>query len=139
MEKILGDMSLEDYNKNELRYPSKETIKRLTKEFNLKGADKYTQDWEYEVADVNQLSSYINFYKNNRLNVNEKSTLMRVILEAYNDYSSLRNQEDIYGETIKEILKEDYPIHKETIMYWSCEDDDLANCFAISLFIRKLR
>ena len=44
---------------NELKYPSKDTIKRLTMELNLKGADEYTQDWEYEVANVNQLSDYI--------------------------------------------------------------------------------
>ena len=47
---------------NELKYPSKDTIKRLTMELNLKGADEYTQDWEYEVANVYQLSDYIYLY-----------------------------------------------------------------------------
>lgn len=31
---------------NELKYPSKETIKRLTTELRLEGANKYTQDWD---------------------------------------------------------------------------------------------
>ena len=42
---------------NELKYPSKETIKRLTLELRLKDTDEYTQDWDYEVTNVNQLES----------------------------------------------------------------------------------
>jgi len=124
---------------NELKYPSKETIKRLTTELRLEGADEYTQDWEYEVANVNQLPDYINFYRNSELNFNEKATLMRIILEAYNDYISLGNEEDVYRKSIKEFLKKDYLIHKDTIMYWSCGNEDLADCFAISSFIRKIQ
>ena len=124
---------------NELKYPSKETIKRLTTELRLEGADEYTPDWEYEVANVNQLPDYINFYRNSELNFNEKATLMRIILEAYNDYISLGNEEDVYRKSIKKILKKDYLIHKDTIMYWSCGNEDLADCFAISSFIRKIQ
>lgn len=122
-----------------IKYPSKETIKRLTTELRLEGADKYTQDWEYEVANVNQLPEYINFYRNSELNFNETATLMRIILEAYNDYVSLENGEDIYKKSIEEFLKKDYLIHKDTIMYWSCGNKDLADCFAITLFIRKIQ
>jgi len=124
---------------NELKYPSKETIKRLTTELRLEGADEYTQDWEYEVANVNQLPDYINFYRNSELNFNERATLMRIILEAYNDYINPENEEDVYRESIKEFLKKDYLIHRDTIMYWSCGNDDLADCFAISSFIRKIQ
>lgn len=124
---------------NELKYPSKETIKRLTTELRLEGADEYTQDWEYEVANVNQLLDYINFYRNSELNFNERATLMRIILEAYNDYINPENEEDVYRESIKEFLKKDYLIHRDTIMYWSCGNDDLADCFAISSFIRKIQ
>ena len=124
---------------NELKYPSKETIKRLTTELRLEGADEYTQDWEYEVANVNQLPDYINFYRNSELNFNERATLMRIILEAYNDYINPENEEDGYRESIKEFLKKDYLIHRDTIMYWSCGNDDLADCFAISSFIRKIQ
>ena len=123
----------------ELKYPSKETIKRLTEELNLKGADKYTQDWECEVANVDQLSDYIKFYRNSELNLNEKSTLMRIILEAYNDYISFGNEEDLYGEFIKEILESEYYIHKESITYWSCGNEDLSDCFDISSFMRTLQ
>lgn len=127
------------YKVDEFKYPSKKTIDRLTKELGLKGADKYTQDWEYEVVNVNQLPNYINFYKNNKLNLNEKSTLMRIILEAYNDYVSLGNYDETYKNLIKEFLERDYTIHKDTITYWLCEDCDLDDYFAITPFMREIK
>ena len=42
----------------EIKYPSGETIKKLTKELGLKKTSEFTQDWEYEVADANQLAAY---------------------------------------------------------------------------------
>lgn len=124
---------------NELRCPSKETIIRLTKELQLKGSDEFSQDWEYEVADAEQLQSYIDYYQNEKLNVNEKATLMRIILEAYNDLVTLDAQECMYQNMIKQLLQHDYSIHEETVQYWSCEDEDLENCFGITGFVRSIR
>ena len=123
----------------ELKYPSKKTINKFTQELKLEGAHEFTQDWEYEVADVNQLTEYIEYYQNDNLTINEKTTLMRMILEAYNDFCVLENREDIYGEMIKELLKKDYIIHEETIKYWACEEEELGDCFAITPFIRRSR
>lgn len=69
------------YKVNELKYPSKETIKRLTLELRLKDTDEYTQDWDYEVTNVNQLPDYIDFYKNNQLNLNEKSSMTKTAIK----------------------------------------------------------
>lgn len=123
----------------ELKYPSKETIKRLTKELQLEGANDYTQDWECEVANVEQLQSYIEYYQKEKLNVNEKATLMRIILEAYNDLVTLNTKECMYWNKIKQLLKQDYSIHEETVKYWSCEGEDLENCFIITAFVRSIR
>lgn len=123
----------------ELLYPSGETINRLTRELQLEGADKYTQDWEYEVADINQLPKYINYYKTEQLNLNEKSTLMRIILEAYNDYRETNNKEDVYHDVINDLLVNEYFIHQETLKYWGCGNEELENCFAITPFIRIIR
>ena len=123
----------------ELRYPSRKTIDRLTKELGLRGDNKFTQDWEYEVADVNQLATYIEYYQRNKLSPNEKTTLMRIILEAYNDYIALESGKDDYGEIIKEFLKRDYPIFEEIIKYWSCESEELEAGFYITPFIREIR
>lgn len=123
---------------NELRYPSKATIDRLTRDLNLEGADEFTQDWESAVSNVGHLSEYVNYYENAKLNVNEKTTLMRITLEAYNDYINLENKKDIFGDVIKNFLIRDFFIHRETIKYWSCDDEPLEDCFAITAFIREL-
>lgn len=123
----------------ELKYPSKETIYKLTKDLKLKGINEYTQDWEYEVADVTQLAEYIKYYEYSNLNVNEKTTLMRIILEAYNDYIILEETKDNYGEKIELLIKKDYSIFSEIIKYWSCGNEKLEDCFAITPFIRSLK
>lgn len=123
----------------ELLYPSKQTICRLTRELELKGATEYTQDWECEVANMDQLPKYIKYYMSTQLNSNEKSTLMRIILEAYNDYVGMHCKEDEYGKIIEDLLGSDYFIHQEAIKYWGCKNDDLGDCFAITPFIRAIR
>mgnify|MGYP006990302603 CR=1 FL=1 len=60
---------------------------------------------------------------------------MRIILEAYNEYITLENYEDTYRKSIELFLRKDYDIHKETIAYWSCGNEDLTDCFAISSFM----
>ena len=123
----------------ELKYPSKETITRLTKELQLEVTNNFTQDWECEVANVEQLQSYIEYYQKKKLNVNEKATLMRIILEAYNDFVTLNTQECMYQDMIKQLLENDFSIHEEAVKYWSCEGEDLENCFAITAFIRSIK
>ena len=123
----------------EIKYPSKETIDRLTKELNLIGANEYTQDWEIEVANADQLQKYIEYYINQKLNLNEKATLMRIILEAYNEYFEINLQDGKFWEQIKVLLEKDYYIHRYTIKYWSCEEEDLENSFAITSLVRKLK
>lgn len=123
----------------EIKYPSKETIEKLTKDLELTGADEFSQDWECEVANVDQLPELIKFYTKNKLNKNEKSTLMRIILEAYNDLINNTQGEDRVGEIIENLLINDSNIHEENIKYWSCENDSLEDCFAITPLIRKVR
>ena len=64
---------------------------------------------------------------------------MRIILESYNDYIGMHYKKDEYGEIIKSFLEREYHIHQETIKHWSCENDNLENCYAITPFIRTIR
>lgn len=123
---------------NELKFPLKETIDKLARDLNLKGADGFTQDWEYEVVDVDQLSVYVDYYEKNDLNFNEKTMLMRMILEAYNDFLTLKKGNDIFRERIKKFLKMDASIFNEILEYWLFEDADTDDCFAITPFIREI-
>lgn len=136
---LFGCGKAEKWLKNISKYPLSETIRKLTVELNLKGADKHTQDWELEVANASQLPQYIDYYKTKKQNVNEATTLMRIILEAYNDYLEMGFKEDTYGTEIKVLLENEYRFHEETIKTYACENDDLEDCFAITPFIRTIR
>ncbi|MBQ7776515.1 MAG: hypothetical protein IJ379_11410 [Lachnospiraceae bacterium] len=128
-----------DFNA-ELECPTAETKARLTRDLNLKEADAFMQDWEYEISNVAQLEDYVNYYRDNELNANEKSTLMRIILDAYNFYVyEVEAQEDIYKETIRGFLIKDYSVQKPNIIYWACGEEDLEDCFYISPLIREIR
>ena len=62
---------------------------------------------------------------------------MRIILEAYNQYL-IMNQQDEYRDLIEGLIKKDYYIHKETINYWRCAEEDSEDSFAISDLIRSV-
>ncbi len=112
----------------------------MTKDLKLQSISKFSQDWEYEVADVSQLAEYLKYYQANNLNVNEKTTLMRIILQAYDEYIVFEKQkDDKYGDKIEFLIKKDYSIFDDIIKYWSCGDQNLEDCFAITPFIRSLQ
>lgn len=122
-----------------LDYPTKDTINKLSKELNLPRQGKFMQDWEYEVADYKRLDDFIAFYKDNILNSNEKITLMKIILESYNDYVTILNENLGFTDKISQILLNESHLYLHIIEYWSCENEDLVDCFAISPMMRKIK
>ena len=64
---------------------TREAIEKLSRELKLPEPDEFSQDWQYEVADLTRLEEFVMFYLNNKLNKNEKFTLMSLILESAND------------------------------------------------------
>ena len=117
-------------------------VERLAKKFDLELPGKFTQDWEYIVAKVEQLDQYIAYYQSGALCGLEKELLMRIILQAYDDYTAFGEQEDvedIYKTPIRECLQRDYLLHKETIAYWALEDYEMDDVFSITPFVREIK
>lgn len=119
-------------------YATKNTIKRLARDLNLSRGDINTQDWEYEVADSKKLDEFLAYLTKNELNSNERQTLMQVILESYNDYVTEFGYNNDYSKKIKMIIQKDISIYKDIIWYWSCGEEDLEDCFAITSFMRGI-
>ena len=118
-------------------YPSSEAIKKLTKE--LKLGDNYSQDWEYEVTDPDRLDEFIRHYHCGQLSDVEKFTLMLLILASYDDWLCVRHHGVDYWEDIKKILIQDEALHRNTVKYWSCEGNNIEDCFSITPLIRSLK
>lgn len=123
----------------ELQYPCKETIDRLVKDLHLNHVNQYTQDWEIEVVNSDYLSEYIEYYNSQSLNYNEKSTLMRIILEAFNQYYIVNIKDDQYWSLIEKNIITDYYIHKDTVQYWCCDGEELDDSFAITYLVRNIK
>lgn len=119
-------------------HATKNTIERLAGDLNLSRGDKNTQDWEYEVADSKKLDEFLAYLTKNELNSNERQTLMQVILESYNDYVTEFGYNNDYSKKIKMIIQKDICIYKDIIWYWSCGEEELEDCFAITSFMRGI-
>lgn len=119
---------------------TKKAINSLIEKLNLPECDEFSQDWEYEVADSKRLEEFIEYYQNNDMDKDEKFTLMIIILESYNDIGQYNILEKKLWCKIEKILMEDKFIHKPTIDYWSCsENENIEDCFYITPLMRSLK
>ncbi len=122
-----------------MSYATKKTVERLAKELNLHSGDVFTQDWGYEVADPNRLEDFFDYYINNKLSSDEKRTLMQLILESYNDYVGKEGFNSDYSSKLRNILEKDLNLYRDLIDDWSCDKEDLEDCYEITPLIREIR
>ncbi len=113
-------------------------IEGLVKKLSMPALDSYSQDWEYEVADSSRVSEFVSFYENGILNDDEKFALMIIIITSYNDALSEGNAQSEVWDKVKYHLLNEINIHKNTIVYWSLEGDELEDCFEITPLMREL-
>lgn len=122
------------------KYVTSESIYSLIEKLNLPEPEPFEQDWEYMVANVDRISEFLSFYEQGNLSIDEKFTLMIIIIQSCDDalWDQRFNQE-IWGK-IKHYLITESHIHRETILYWALLEDnrDLEDCFAITPYIREI-
>ncbi|MGQ7887487.1 hypothetical protein [Paenibacillus violae] len=109
------------------------------KKLSLPEPGPFTQDWEYEVADDTRINEFLSFYESSSLNEEEKFALMIIIIGSINDAIEKTDVDESLLRKAKELLLKDIVIHTNTILYWSLENQDLEDCFAITPFIRCVK
>ncbi len=118
---------------------TKKAIDNLIKKLKLPEYDKFSQDWEYEVANIERLEEFIEYYQNVDMDIDEKFTLMIIILESCNDAKQENKLQKETWDKVEELLIKDKIIHDSTINYWSCiENENIEDCFYITPLVRKL-
>lgn len=125
--------------RNYPKYVTREAIDSLVKKLSLPKPGPFTQDWEYEVADETRVNEFLSLYENLSLNEEEKFALMIVIIGSLNDAIENGDVDDSVFSKTKELLLKEIAIHKNTIIYWSVESEELEDCFAITPFIRCIK
>ncbi|MDQ0888777.1 hypothetical protein QFZ81_003865 [Paenibacillus sp. V4I9] len=121
------------------KYVTREAIENLVEKLSLPKPGSFTQDWEYEVADDTRIDEFLSFYESSSLNEEEKFALMIIIIGSLNDAIEKGDVDESILRKAKELLLKDISIHTNTILYWSLENEDLEDCFAITPFIRCVR
>ncbi|KGP77333.1 hypothetical protein P364_0106735 [Paenibacillus sp. MAEPY2] len=74
----------------------------------------------------------------NDLTIDEKFALMALIISSYDDSITKANETTKIWNRIRSLILKDYKIHKNTITYWGQEENDLENCFAVTVLIREV-
>lgn len=121
------------------KYVTGEAIESLVKKLSLPKPGPFTQDWEYEVVDDTRINEFLSFYESSSLNEEEKFALMIIIIGSLNDATVTGDVDESILRKAKELLLKDIAIHTNTILYWSLENEDLEDCFAITPFIRCVK
>ncbi|HSY76811.1 MAG TPA: hypothetical protein VK890_08140 [Bacteroidia bacterium] len=120
----------------EFRCATKRAIDELASELNLVN-EPGMQDWEYEVAEPNDIERYITHYK--KLTDDDKRfVLMEIIIQATNDQPDTAGFSK-YWNVIKPLLQNNFKIHEYSVFYWSCFDNkNIEDCFTITPNMREL-
>ncbi|MEK8128484.1 hypothetical protein WMW72_11260 [Paenibacillus filicis] len=119
-------------------YITRATIESFITKLSLPDLGPYSQDWEIESADSSRVLEFITFYENHSFTEDEKFGLMALIIASYDDFISEGNEPDFVWGKIRYYLTQDFVIHKNTILYWVLEDNDLDDCFAITPLMREV-
>lgn len=118
------------------RCPTRKAIDELAEELQLKN-EAGMQDWEWEVANPDDIEKYIYHYRS--LDDDDKKfTLMEIMIQAVEDQSS-ESAFSEYWHQIEIFLRKNFAIHQYSIFYWSTfENDDVNDCWKVTPSMRNL-
>jgi hypothetical protein len=105
------------FKRQESRFPTGSAIQRFTVDFRLPTVG---QDWDLESADPNRVAEFLDFYDSQRLNDDEKFTL---ILASYDESLRKGNDETLQSRIVEHLLAE-FDLLNYLVQYWSLPDED---------------
>jgi alkylated DNA repair dioxygenase AlkB len=119
--------------KPDFRFPTQKAREELSKELGL-FYHPGMQDWEWEIANPNEIGKYISHYQLID-DEDKKFVLMEIIIQAT---TNLEQDFDNYWNTVRNLLKQNFQVHKYSIYYWSLFENDSTDCWQITPFMRTL-
>ena len=96
----------------------------------------YSQYWTYEIAEPERIDEYTRAYDTTVTNGETKFSLMEMIFQSLTEQKDEKKMEEKWDQ-VKSILNENFDLHKYTIYYWCCwENEDINDCWEITPLIR---
>jgi hypothetical protein len=125
------------------RYPTRAGREALAARLGL-AIDPYSQDWEWEVADPQHFSRWLQVYQDPTLTDDERFSLMEMLVQCVEQLGRrCRAEEEIRRlpewQALAQLLRANAPLHAITIRYWSVLGaDDPEHCFSVSVPMREV-
>lgn len=117
---------------------NQESVEKLTALLKLP-ATGAEQDWDVELADAARLSDFLAAYEDLPLEPSDRSALMALLLASTDRFIGEEGQLPREWERISALLRGEKDLHRETISYWSREDEnDPDGWFALTPYMREL-
>ncbi|MPM16375.1 hypothetical protein SDC9_62754 [bioreactor metagenome] len=120
-----------------LRYPTDTARKKLATRFALP-FDSSMQDWEWMVADGERFEEFIDVFRLENLNDDERFSLMEVMIQCVEDME-LQSEREAAWLSMEPLLLSRPDIHRSTVEYWACLDETESEaCFRVSGNMREV-
>lgn len=123
------------------RYPTTAARQTLATRLQLPYSDAM-QDWEWEVADANRFTEFIDVYCSGSLGEDEMCSLMEILVQCVeNLLQDAGDQSDaiLAWLNLRPFLLQRSDLHLSTITYWAClPEAEQGMQFAISSHMREL-
>ncbi|WP_298417498.1 hypothetical protein [uncultured Kordia sp.] len=104
--------------------------------FNYK-INEHDQDWTYIIAEPTRIDEYISAYGTTVINEDTKFSLLEMIIQSLTDQATEELIQEKWKE-IKPLLIKDFELHKYTIFYWCCWDnEDINDCWRVTPLFRE--
>jgi len=95
--------------------------------------DRFSQDWEWEVADPSRFGEFLDAYISGSLDDDERFALMEILIQCIEDMGLSRVEPSPQWQAVAELLRAHSGLHASSVRYWSClEDRDLDDCFRVT-------
>lgn len=118
------------------RYSTEAAIDAIAKELDLPN-EPGMQDWEYQVADPEDIEKYIRLYEKTE-DSDQKFVLMEMIIQATEDQTDENRFLECWYR-IKPLIERDMEVHEYTIYQWCCFDcNAIEECWKLSPLMREL-
>lgn len=118
-----------------MRFPTADSIDYLDSVLQI-DKNRYSQDWEIEIADPTRLEEFLDVYENQTRNDDDRFTLMALIVCSFEDSTADGINTELW-QRIRRFLLSDFLLHQYTILYWcNAEETDPDNVWTITPLMR---
>lgn len=95
------------------------------------------QDWTYRIVESERIDEYIQAYDTKITNDDTKFSLMEMMIQSLTEQENEKLMNEKWKQ-IESFLNDDFELHKYTIFYWCCwENENINDCWDVTPLIRE--